>query len=624
MKKIYNNYKLFIIFAIVLSICFGLFCEIYKNRLVIKKNDIYNPKIVEIHDIKEKNGKYITTSKNAYILISTDDKIKYVNKISFNYRTKENFDWKINFNLLDGTKVEISEKSSYLINTATKNVFNNTNNIKMKFKKKGIEISNIKVNNKIDFKVTRFIVSTVSILFILLMFRFHTIIFKKLEKTYLIISIVAGLLMIISTPKIIGYSYDDNSHLKNSYSFISSESFKASKAYSINESLGLTSMKYFTTYEEQILLYKYLNKVGKENINIKLDDYSSKYNKLVYLPFYLGLKLGQILDLNYTTSLLLSRIFNYIIYVIIMYYSIKICTYAKDILFVLSISATRIYYGLQFSYDPTIIAALFLAFSMFLEIIKQDKINYKLILIFILSVIWASLPKAIYAPYLLLLIFIPKRKFDNEKQCYKFRLSIIIMTCLLLSTFMLPIILGTATADYRGGNVSVMGQLSNIISNKLNFIIMMTNYLIFKIPDMFLGSFQFFGTGYIHTSLVDVTGTLYYIYLISILYITFTKKVSKKDLNNKYKMLYLLLILVFALGIPFTMYLVYSPVGSIEIGGVQQRYFYQLLLPLFIILIPTTKSKNIKINIDNILVFMLPIIVLLFTIYTICCNTVGI
>ena len=89
-------------------------------------------------------------------------------------------------------------------------------------------------------------------------------------------------------------------------------------------------------------------------------------------------------------------------------------------------------------------------------------------------------------------------------------------------------------------------------------------------------------------------------------------------------MLYLLLILVFALGIPFTMYLVYSPVGSIEIGGVQQRYFYQLLLPLFIILIPTTKSKNIKINIDNILVFMLPIIVLLFTIYTICCNTVGI
>ena len=89
---------------------------------------------------------------------------------------------------------------------------------------------------------------------------------------------------------------------------------------------------------------------------------------------------------------------------------------------------------------------------------------------------------------------------------------------MLVSTFLLPIIMNTATADIRGGNVSVSGQLNFISNNFINFSIMMLKYLYREIPSMLLGSFQFFGLGYLYKTVNNISGTLYLVFLYCILY----------------------------------------------------------------------------------------------------------
>ena len=167
-----------------------------------------------------------------------------------------------------------------------------------------------------------------------ILYCYRTYFYKNLEKAFLILAIIYGVFMILATPKVIGQSFDDNTHLKNSFSFVSSESFTTKKSYLINESIGLKNTQYFKTNEEYNLYYKFLNSPeNSKSIKVLLEDYSPKYTKFIYLPYYIGLKFSSVLNLNYINSLLIARLFNYLVYVLLIFFAIKYSTYAKKIIF---------------------------------------------------------------------------------------------------------------------------------------------------------------------------------------------------------------------------------------------------------------------------------------------------
>lgn len=616
-KKIISYF----IITLLISIFIGLIDMVWSNKTVIRKNKSYSPEILEMNNIYENNGKYVTTSDESYITVRTSDE-SYINKIKFNYSSDSNFMWEISY--LNGEEeVELKYSSSSIIDSAIKKVSIDTQEFKIKFLKSDVTFSNIEIDNNIYINYSRFFVLVISIYVLFILLKFINIFKNNMHYTFLFIGIIFGVLMIISTSKVVGDCYDDNAHLKNSYSVFSSESFKANKAFMINESMSLTIKDYFSTQEEKKMFYKKLNKESSEVVNVQLNQYSLKYNKLIYIPYYVGLKISSLLKLNYTNSLLLARLLNYAVYLLLIYYAIKLSTNYKNLLFILGLSATRIFYGVQFTYDSIIIGCLMFAFSLYLEIISSDKINKKYVIAFILAVIWASLPKAIYAPFLLLLLFIPNNKFDNSNQSRKFKLNIIVLELVLLSTFMLPIISGSSSGgDIRGGDVSLYGQLSYILHNPIFFLVLMVKYLVYDIPGMVLGGFQFLGIGYLYTSLDKIFNTLYIIYLILILYTVFTNQINNKNLNYKYKILFSVFALMFFVGIPFTMYLIYTPVGLPHINGVQQRYFYQLLLPLFIILTPTIK-EDIKPKNSKGIIIIGTSLLLFVTIFIMTINSVG-
>ena len=59
--------------------------------------------------------------------------------------------------------------------------------------------------------------------------------------------------------------------------------------------------------------------------------------------------------------------------------------------------------------------------------LEKEKIDKKSIIIFILLTVWASLPKAVYAPYLLLLLFIPKENLIIKNNVINLKLQLYLL-----------------------------------------------------------------------------------------------------------------------------------------------------------------------------------------------------
>lgn len=610
---------LIVIFIIVLCFLIELF---YFNRDVIKNNNKYTPEIVEFNGMDYDGKAYKTLNSDSYIVLKVDSNNNYVNKLKFNYKSNNSFEWEIN----EDDNI-IKQYSSEIINLAVRTIKINTSLIRINFKGKDITVSNFEVNNKIYINYSRIIFMIVALTSLFYFIKNVKKLYNNLDKTYLIIACILGFLFMLVTPKVIGSSLDDNSHLKNSIAFMNSDEFTTSKAYLISESRNSISTNYFTSLEEQKELYNVIDKSTNDKVVVSLHDYSSKYNKLIYTPFKIGFVIGDILHLPFTITSLLARLLNYIAFVLLIYFAIRISTYMKRIIFLFGLATSSLYLATQFSYDPTIIAGLILAFAIYLRMLEDEKINYKYIIAFILIVIWSCLPKAIYSPFLLLLLFIPNNKFSNKKLARRFKLMVIIIEILLLSTFVLPILLGNTSGDIRGGNVSVSLQLKYILSNPISYGKTMFRFITeqFLQSHFLLGLFMFICG--LQDKIASKASGLFLLYSITILYVVFTTRVSDKQICLWQKFVFSLMTIGFLILIPTTMYLAYTPVGSSSVGGVQTRYFIPIFLPALAIIIPRYNNvhhakDSLYPKLDHIIIFI-PYLINLYVVYSIISRGIG-
>lgn len=601
MKK--NKNIKYLVLIILVSLIITASIELLANRQLLTKNESYQPGVVETNDI-EKDGKwYKTTSKDAYIVLKLED--NYLNKIFYQYKAKDNFKWVININ---GEKLE--QASTSLIDVAEREIKSSSKEeeIRIDFKAKNIEFKDITINNKIDINYSRALIIFLTLIGIATIIIYKDYFFHHLDKTFLLISLLSGVIMITILPKVVYFSWDDQIHFRRSYTFLSSETAKVPST--ILKQRAIHS-GYIKTKTEEKAYYDSLTEIqnDQEWQDYSVNNYSPKYNMIVYLPFTIGLKTGHLLNLSYSTSIMLAKLLNFICYVGIVFFAIKIATKLKKIIFLISLFVTNIFISAQFSYDPTIIACLILATSLFYRMLEDEKINKKYLLAFVLSVIWASLPKAIYAPMLLLLVFIPNKKFDNKKQAIKFKTVIIVATLLLMATFVLPTLTGSMGSDPRGGDTSVGEQLKLILENPLRYAKTVTKYFLGNSEGLIIG--QVMSLVYINDYIEMVTPAIAIINFILLLYILFTEKVSKRVISNKIKVICALGVIGISVLIVTSMYLSFTPIGSTEIMGVQTRYFTPILLLGLLVLIPTTTQKITKQENNNILILLVPFISLM-------------
>lgn len=611
----------YLLIALVISISITVLCEVFFNRKVLTKNEFYQADIIETNGIKKDGSWYETTSDEAYVIVKLKD--TYINKLYYKYKTENDFNWE--------SEIEeeiIGHNATPLINKVTRKIDRTTDSLELKinFNKKDVKFKDISIDNQIYINWSRVVVVFATLMGLAIIIRYRKYFLEHLDKAFLFIALLSGIIMINITPKTVYYSWDDQIHFRRANTFLSSETATVPSTMTTVINKNTRQSGYFQTQEEQQAYYDTLNKMQKEDgwEEYDVNNYSAKYNNIVYLPFQIGFRISEILNLNYTTSVVLAKLLNFICYTLLMFFAIKVSTKLKRVVFVISVFASNIFLASQFSYDPTIIGSMILATSLFFRMLEDKKLNKKYLFTFIACVIWASLPKAIYSPMLLLLLFIPNKKFDNKKQAILFKSITIIILLLLLSTFVLPALSGSLSGDPRGGDTSVNGQLKFILSNPINYAKIVIKYLLNSGPELVLGEWTIICLAYMNINVEMINSLIYIVNLILLMYCLFKENISKDIINNKLKTVFAIIYGGIMLLIITALYLSFTPVGSNSIEGVQVRYFIPMLLLGLLILIPTSKKIIKEEKNTNTWILIIPFISIMLTNFFIVYNGIGI
>lgn len=610
-NRLTNNQK--IILLIIISLILSVFCEIciFNFKAIKGKNREEKLEVIKTKNvIKVKNG-YKTTTNDATITLKGNN--TYIYELQFNYKNKNDFDWEMIVENNNKEKFTINNRSASIIKLANRRVNQNTNKITLKIKDKNVILTNFKANNKININKLRLIYLFISISLILYLIINRKKLFNKVEKTFLIIAIPLGTLLILFTPISAYTCYDDQVHFHKVYTLLDGKSSKWTESGRYYDKLLLNAPDRFKTLEEYQEYNKFLNRNNtKKTIVSRINEDSTiAYNEIIYIPQAIVLKICRILNCPFTITMYLTKLINLILYIFLIYMAIKIAPIAKKLIMIIALMPTPMYLASQFSYDPTIIGSCLLAISYFLKMLYAKKIETKDYFKFILCITWACLAKAVYCPLFLLSFLIPKEKFANNEQSKKVKTISIVLVFIFLSTYILPILLGTVSGDARVEGTSVTGQIKYILSNPLTFIKTFLIYTWNNISNHFVGHAALSKMGYLVIKNDGYFVLPIFITQAILLYTTFTERISSKIFTNKIKIWLVILLATIWTLIATALYMQWTPVGSAEIKGVQGRYFLPILLLLLLIVKPNNNSNKEDKN-DNILIIILPTLVLIF------------
>ena len=558
-----------------------------------KNNDIeeQNVDILINNELEEAKKENIEYEEVHILKFKIEFPKMFIDRIKIDYSTSNDINITFKYETFDeyGNPISDSKTLSFLkeFNTLTQLISEDVDSIEFTISDEqynDIKITSFDVINEFCFNIYRFIFLIIFYLLIDLIIILRKIIFKKIELLFAISAFLFGLCQIILIPCLTLYSWDDQVHLEKMYSLLDYGKVETSISYDYSHDLRFKMGYIPSSYEEINMLNNYLNEnSNRPGEGIVNDNKYISYDNYSYIPSALIIKLCKMIHLPYTLIFYSGKIINLLFYISIMYYAIKKAKVGKNLLFVLSLLPSTIFLAAQYSRDAVITAGLYLGISTFLNCYCTDeKMDLKNLLIFILSIVFASTSKAIYAPILLLILIMPKSKFRNHKSTIITKISIVILLAILLSTFVLPTVstttLSSSVGDIRGGDTSSGSQIKLIMSQPVSFAKVFVKYLKDTAAPQILYN-QTFGRWH---NLAVISSLRYYALLFMTLFCTISSKKSKKIIIDKKLKITLLVLSAFIIClICGSMYLSYTPVASTTVLGVQPRYYIPLLFGIF-------------------------------------------
>lgn len=285
----------------------------------------------------------------------------------------------------------------------------------------------------------------------------------------------------------------------------------------------------------------------------------------------LGIFIGICLHLPAWGVILLARITDMIFYIILSYMAIRITPYYKSVLFGCALMPAAMYLAGSCTQDAVLIGACQLFIAMMISwIFDAQKVigPVDMIMLTIIFVFIASIKYLIYIPLLVLLIFVPRKKFG-------FRFGKLLMFAVLLTVsglclrYQLNLLELFPFTENRNGNVDVQDQIEFVLSNP---------YL----------TYRNFGSFFLENFVRDMMEFAWYTpsaigYLVGIWVIagSFFSQ-DKYEFSNRKKsaifhtVVFLIVLVVFLL-VMGALYVGFTPVGKTWIDGVQNRYLLPVL-----------------------------------------------
>ena len=442
------------------------------------------------------------------------------------------------------------------------------------------------------------------------------------EKFFIYCALIFGILFIALIPPF--QSPDEDSHFKKAYVVSKFRLYPTEQngvvGYKlpneminyINNKLqfiGKTDQKY--TYRDLILddrLPKNYEEQTFQNFS------TAEITPIAYLAPAIGIIFGKIMNFligihntSFVNLLYFARLFSLILYITIVYISIKTTPILKKTFCLIGLLPMTFTLAVAISYDSVLISVALYATALILKLIFDDsvkEVSYKHIIILgIIGFILLSL-KTIYISVMIPLLLIPKYKYGGNIKSVIKKLSMIIGIAVgIYFLNKLPTIFLEKAPNIE--HESFINQINFVLSNPIYYLKIWMHSMIYNRSFYIAGMFGIFGL--LDTYVQTIYTAIYIIAFIGV--ILADVSLEEKKFNWKYKLLSLIAIIASIFGIFLALYIVWTSIidgygiGASEITGVQGRYFIPLL-PLGIVLLSNsilTKNEKIKNILTNIL-----------------------
>lgn len=428
-----------------------------------------------------------------------------------------------------------------------------------------------------------------------------------------LMSVSFGLVFICAFPASVLYSWDDQTHYKRaqSLSFFAdvemtpSDSVMSELFLDVPEISGdvsfhkypITSANQWSSVEVKQLSDE-LNDAycaGNAYVLPGVSNTAVSYSSIAYLPSAIGIWLGRLLHLPFTSIVVLGRLFNLLFYSYIAALAVCIAPAKKTLFAVISLLPTVIFMAANYSYDPWILSLILLAVAQLMRLLlgKDASVSFKEASLVLLTLFLALAPKAIYFPLLGLLFLISKKKFKNSHEYRMMCCSVVVVGLLVLATFLLPLFVsgGGYVADARGGeDVNSREQMLYVVSHPFEYLNILGNFVFTQLLPIGFVERGMTNLAYLGdlSSFYPYSPGLTPLFCVAVSILDSNKQ-STELVTAPRRIWSLVLVLVTIALICTALYVSFTPVSSDTIAGVQARYLLPLL-PVFGVFVMNFKS----------------------------------
>lgn len=427
----------------------------------------------------------------------------------------------------------------------------------------------------------------------------------KPHSFFLVIGLLLGLMYFLFTPPF--QSPDEFNHFYRAYRISEGDFLPVRQGQRLGGKLPESFLEFITPYDEISVESK--NKITKHEILQGFDiefkseetdfvDFpnTSYYSVISYLPQVSAIFICKHLNTSVGTMYYSAKLFTFLIWLLIVFYCIKIIPVGKWMLFCVSLLPMQLYISSSLSADTVTNQLCFLIIAFVIRLaIESDSVQNKDVLILIILSSLLALAKVVYFPIVLIVLIIPKYKYKSKLYFY-FSLVLIIIFSGISAICWTDIVTKNfiSYSDYDvyyrwkatlGIEENYSLQKSHLYKNPLKSLLVVYKTLVHN-PEFYIkGYIANFGR---YCGLILPNWT-YFVAYFAIIIATFIDGLNKTYISFKRLMFILTAIILLALLI-LSQYLTWAKLDAEFVDAIQGRYLVPIL-PLLLFGIGHNKLK---------------------------------
>ncbi len=542
--------------------------------------------------------KYITVEKEGnkekYVISYSSSQKFYIKELKLSGSFPKEYSYTIKTKEYNSFDKESEEYYSDTVNSWFSDFYTNLNkkvtSIEITLNKvEDAELTAVSCSNRFEvnnYRVLFFLV-TFSLLYCLL---FEKKIYKKLEWLFVVYALIFGLLLIFYAQPVKN-SWDEQIHFGNAYSLAFGRNVEWTEAAELTKNGETVTCNTKAEFAE---LRAYLNE--KNDTVVYTEQKESlipAYSSLAYIPQAIFINIASILKTSFSVLYALGKIGNLLIYILVMFWAIKLAKRKKLFLIFVALMPTPLFLAASYTYDTIVFSFITLACVLWANELYNESINIRKIIGMVLLFAIGCFSKAVYIPMILIMLILPIASTKKKKDKIIVWTMILCITCLVMLTFVLPTLTSTMAGDLsfggdsRGGATSVVGQLVSMVKHPMASIKLMVksifeldNFRNLGYPEAdnyFFGNLMFLN--FANLGILTDKWSCVIIVLAGMLLLTPDQQNIRYE--RKLSIMDKIIIAIAVIGtigfIWLALYLSFTPVGETHISGVQARYYLPLL-----------------------------------------------